>query len=95
MDTTKDKKDRKPSDEITPVSDETPNNVIDSRKPSSEALEPAQNKLNRFLTENNILIGTDRAKVSFTDSGVILIDPPRVFAVYKNQIAKDASKEVN
>ena len=77
MDTTNNKKDRKPSD-VPP-----------------ESLEPAQSKLNRFLTENNILIGTERPQIDFTGNGQMIISAPKVFAVYKNQIAKDASKEVN
>jgi len=59
---------------------------MDDRKPTPPAREPAQNKLNQFLKENNILIGTDRPDIDFTGKGQLIVSAPRIVAVYVDEV---------
>ena len=85
MDTTKDK-DRKPSKE---------NNSkppVDTRKPTDPKTPviSAQDKLNRFLKESGIAIGTEKPVIDYTNKGQMIISAPLIFAAYINQIAKQS-----
>lgn len=58
----------------------------ETRKPKAPAKkEPAQLVLNKFLQEKGILIGTAAPEISSTNNGSILINAPKVIAVYKEQ----------
>lgn len=61
--------------------------MADTRKPEAQVREPAQVVLNRFLKENNIVIGTQTPKIETTNSGQILISPPTVIAAYASDIS--------
>ena len=58
------------------------------RKPQPSNREPAQIKLNNFLKENNILIGTQSSDISTTSNGSILIGSPKIIAVYGDEVKK-------
>ena len=55
-----------------------------NRKPQVTEKEPAQVVLNRFLKERDILLGTQRPQIDFTDKGQMLINSPQIIAVYAN-----------
>ena len=57
--------------------------MAEDRKPNPTR-KPAQEVLNKFLLENDILIGTDSPKIEFTPSGAMMVYPPRIIAAYKN-----------
>ena len=67
----------------------------EDRKPTPPAKETAQEKLNRFLKESGILIGTDRPAIDFTNNGQIIISSPRVIAVYEKEVQKPVNTKVN
>ena len=62
--------------------------MASDRKPQSQSKEPAQIVLNRFLKDNNILIGTKPSDISTTSNGSIVIGPPQVIAVYGDEVKK-------
>ena len=64
-----------------------------SRKPVPQTKESAQIVLNRFLKENNILIGTQRPIVDFTENGQMIVNAPVIIAVYDQE--PNNVKEVN
>jgi sRNA-binding carbon storage regulator CsrA len=61
----------------------------ETRKPQPTR-ESAQNVLNKFLKENNLMIGTDRPDidVAYTQKGqmVITITPPKIISVYNDEL---------
>lgn len=65
----------------------------DDRKPVPAAVEPAQIVLNKFLKEHDILIGTDKPEIDFTNRGAVVISAPRIIAMYSNEL-KSNPKEV-
>jgi len=68
-----------PKDEKLPVAEPT------DRKPKIEVREPAQIKLNRFLKENGILIGTNKPIIDYTGAGAMIINAPTIIAVYEEE----------
>ncbi len=67
--------------------------MSDNRKPQSQAKTPAQDLLNSFLQEHNILLGTERPQVDFTGNGQMVVSAPRIFAVYKEEVVQQKPKE--
>lgn len=68
----------------------------ENRKPEpTPAREPAQEKLNNFLKENNILIGTDRPDLDFTGKGQLIVSAPKIIAVYTDEIKNPAAVKQN
>ena len=61
--------------------------MTDDRKPKESRI-PAKDLLNKFLKDNNILLGTDRPQIDYGSSGTIVIYPPRVIAVYNDEPRK-------
>ena len=57
-------------------------------EPVNTSKESAQILLNTFLKEHKMLIGTQRPKIEFTDSGAMMIYPPQIFVVYEIEIKK-------
>lgn len=57
-----------------------------TRKPEPQTKQPAQEVLNKFLEEKGILIGTERPKLEFTQAGAMVMYPPSIFAVYKEEV---------
>jgi len=55
----------------------------ENRKPIPSTRESAQIVLNKFLKENGILIGTNRPRIDFTDSGAMIISPSTIIAIYE------------
>jgi len=68
-----------PKDEKPPVEEST------DRKPKITEKEPAQIKLNRFLKENGILIGTNKPVIDYTGAGSIIINAPTIIAIYEEE----------
>ena len=64
----------------------------ENRKPVPSTRESAQIVLNKFLKENGILIGTNRPRIDFADSGAMIISPSTIIAVYEDE-TKPKGKE--
>lgn len=60
-----------------------------TRKPVPAVRELAEQKLNRFLKENKILIGTGKPEIELTQSGSMIIHSPGIIAVYEDSLKKN------
>jgi len=56
------------------------------RKPEVQTKPTAYEVLNAFIKEKGIVLGLSKSQISFTDTNQILISPPTIFAVYKDEL---------
>ena len=66
--------------------------MTNDRKPkvtSNGELKSAYDVLNEFLKEKNIALGFNKPQISFTDNNQIVISPPQIIALYKDQVKKE------
>ena len=71
---------------------------MSKRKPTppvADQKEPADQVLNKFLQEHDILLATGQQRVTHTQDGLIVIDRPTTTAVYKDEIKLQDQKQVN
>jgi len=57
-------------------------------EPIKEVQQSAYEVLNQFLKDNDIVLGLGKSQISYTDSNQIIISPPTIFAIYKDEVTK-------
>ena len=58
------------------------------RKPKQTKI-TAYETLNIFLKQNDIVLGLDKPRISFTDTNQIVISPSKVIAIYRSDLKKE------
>jgi hypothetical protein len=58
----------------------------DRKPPAPTTRKPAQEALNTFLAENNMLIGNDRPEIDFTNNGRVIVGQGKIIAVYADEV---------
>lgn len=56
----------------------------------SEERTPADKLLQKFLDDNNLVFTIRRQSVRYTDDNAVLIEPPTVVVLYKDQFEQGA-----